>query len=63
MAPLIEDSCVTLAQKMKDLADSGNSADVWRCVSMSVCMCVCVLYVFTWGLYYPVHFACVNDIS
>ena len=42
MVPLIEDSCMTLAQKMKDLADSGNSADVWRCVSMSVGICVSV---------------------
>eukprot|EP00731_Ephydatia_muelleri_P012083 Em0006g977a len=30
MVPLIQDSCTVLVQKMKDIAESGNSADVWR---------------------------------
>ena len=42
MAPLIQDSCTTLAQKMKDLADSGKGGDVWRCVGLQVCARACV---------------------
>ena len=50
MVPMIQDSCTILAQTMKEVADSGKSADVWRYAhyihhvqeEKGVVMCTCM---------------------
>ena len=32
MAPLVEESCTALAEKMQKVADSTKSDDIWRCM-------------------------------
>ena len=38
-APIIEESCKSLVERMGEIAQSGQSSDVWRLVHMCVYVC------------------------